>query len=529
MGKGYLAIILHAHLPFVRHPEHAYSLEENWLYEAITETYVPLLMMMDRLDEDGVDYKVTFSLTPTLASMLLDPFLCSRYIGRMERLIELAGKEVQRTRKISGMNELARMYRSRFISVLDAFSVRYRQNLIAAFRRLQDSGKVEIIASCATHGYLPLLALHPPSVRAQVCVGVAHYQEVFGRLPRGFWLPECGFSPGVDTFLNESSIGYTILETHGLVRAHPQPSFGVYAPIHSSSGVSFFARDPECSRQVWSATEGYPGDFDYREFYRDIGHELDMDYVGPYIHPDGIRVDTGIKYYRVTGRGNVKELYCPEIADRKACGHAANFMLNRVSQIEHLASVMDRKPVVVAPYDAELFGHWWYEGPIWLEHLFRKFHAEQRDKKTIRLITLSEYLDEYPESLAAQPSTSSWGNKGYHETWLNSSNDWIYRYLQKGSRRLERLVNDCRGASGLQRRAVEQAARELLLAQASDWAFMISSNTMPSYGTQRTKSHLARLHQLAGQIEAGNIDETLVATLEAQDNIFPNIDNCIFQ
>jgi 1,4-alpha-glucan branching enzyme len=334
-------------------------------------------------------------------------------------------------------------------------------------------------------------------------------------------LPECGYYPGVDALLGEYGIGYTILETHGITRATSRPRYGVYGPIRCPSGVATFGRDPESSKQVWSSTEGYPGDYDYREFYRDIAYDLDLDYMGPYIHRDGIRTDTGFKYFRITGKTDYKEVYIPESAETKAEVHAGNFMFNRENQIQYLASAMDRKPVVVAPYDAELFGHWWFEGPRWLDHLVRKISAEQ---ETFRLITLSEYLEEYPKNQTATPCCSSWGEKGFHETWLNGKNDWIYPHLHQGACLMERLARDHPRARGLRLRALKQAARELMVAQASDWAFMITRGDMAEYGTLRTKTHLCRLNKIGRQIENRRIDGHWLSLIENQNNIFPQMD-----
>lgn len=521
MKRGYLAIVLHAHLPFVRHPEYRDSLEENWIFEAITDTYIPLLFVLDGLVKDGIDFRLTLSITPTLASMLADPFLRSRYLDRLERLIDLGKKEAKRTRYRHEFNMLALMYHKRLVQVRRAFLNRYDQDLVQAFKRLQELGKLEIIASAATHGYLPLLSVNKSAVRTQIRVGIKNYQEIFGRDPKGFWLPECGYYPGVDELLGQEGIRYTILETHGITRATSRPKYGVYAPICCPSGVTAFARDPESSRQVWSSIEGYPGDYDYREFYRDIAYDLDLDYIRPYIHRDGIRVDTGFKYFRITGKTDHKEVYIPQKAEKKAKLHAENFMFNREKQIEYLASVMDRKPIVVAPYDAELFGHWWFEGPNWLDHLIRKINSGQ---KTIRLITLSEYLEECPINQVSTPSPSSWGYKGFNETWLNGTNDWIYRYLYQGAEFMERLAMNHPRAEGLTLRALNQAARELLMAQASDWAFMINSGAMAEYGTRRTKTHLSRLGRLMREIEDRKIDEGWLSIVESQDNIFPRID-----
>jgi 1,4-alpha-glucan branching enzyme len=413
------------------------------------------------------------------------------------------------------------MYYKRFLEVRKAFLYRYDRNLVQAFKRLQELGKVEIIASAATHGYLPLLSVDTAAVRSQIRIGIEYYEQVFDQRPKGFWLPECGYFPGVDEVLMQYGIRYTILETHGVTHAESRPKYGVYAPIYCPSGVAAFGRDPESSKQVWSSTEGYPGDYDYQEFYRDIAYDLNLDYLKPYIHRDGIRVDTGFKYFRITGKSDHKEVYVPECAERKAEVHAGNFVFNREKQIEYLSSVMNRKPIIVAPYDAELFGHWWFEGPSWLNYLIRKIALEQ---ETMRLITLSEYLEEYPINQVSTPSSSSWGNKGFHETWLNESNNWIYPHLHQGALSMEKLAMNHPQANGLTLRALRQAGRELLMAQASDWAFMINSGAMAEYATQRTKSHLLRLNRLVSEIEDRTIDENWLLKIESQNNIFPHID-----
>ena len=357
MAIGYLAMVLHAHLPFVRHPEHSHFLEEDWLYEAITETYIPLISIFDEMVRDGVDFRITMTLTPPLVSMLADELLQTRYLRSIDELIELSEKEVERTKLEPHFNYLAKYYLDRFKRTRSVF-MDYKGNLVTAFKKFQDLGVLEIVTCTATHGFLPLLQPQAQAVRAQVLVAADHYEKHFGRRPRGIWLAECGYFPGVDKVLREAGIKYFFTDTHGILNASPRPRFGQFAPIVCpESGVATFARDQESSRQVWSKDEGYPGDYNYREFYRDIGFDLPLDYIGEYIQATGDRKNTGIKYYKVTGKTTAlhkKELYDPHWADKKADEHAANFMWCREKQIEHLAGVMGRPPIVVSPSDAEL-------------------------------------------------------------------------------------------------------------------------------------------------------------------------------
>ncbi|MDD5614100.1 MAG: DUF1957 domain-containing protein [Candidatus Omnitrophica bacterium] len=517
--KGYLSIVLHAHLPYVRHPEYDDFIEERWLFEAITETYIPLIEMFRRLRNEGVNFRITMSITPTLANMLKDELLQDRYLKHIEKLIELAEKEVNRTQN-SPFNRLARMYCDEFKRARHVFAGEYNRNILNAFKEYQDAGFLEIITCGATHGFMPLM-IDPESVKAQVRVGVQTYQEVFGKKPSGIWLPECGYKPYDDKILKEEGIKYFLVDTHGILFAHPRPRYGVYSSYFCSSGVAVFGRDVESSKSVWSAAEGYPGDYYYREFYRDVGFDLDYEYVRPYINPDGSRGNTGIKYYRITGSTPHKEPYDIDRARDKTSEHAGNFMFNRQKQVEYLANFMDRKPIIVAPYDAELFGHWWFEGPMFLEFLIKKIHYDQSD---IKLISPVDYLKKYPRNQILKPSFSSWGWKGYSEFWLNGANDWVYRHLHKAAQRMKKLALENRGAAGLRRRALNQMARELLLAQSSDWAFIMKTATHVEYAQRRVKEHIFRFNRLYSEVVNNNIDEIYLDVLEKRDNLFANID-----
>ncbi len=523
--KGYLALVLHSHLPFVRHPEHDQFLEEDWLYEAITETYVPLINVFDGLLNDGIDFRITISLTPTLIAMLTDPLLQQRYVRHITRLIDLAEKEVARTGDQPAFNKLARMYLDLFKNALFVFQEKYARNLVIAFKKFQDAGKLEIITCAATHGFLPLMG-NRNAVRAQILVAVEQHKKHLGREPKGIWLPECGYSEGLDEILKEAGIRFFFMDSHGLFHGSPRPKYGVYAPIYCPSGVAAFGRDMESSKQVWSSVEGYPGDYHYRDFYRDVGFDLDYDYIKPYLHPDGMRVNLGIKYYRITGITDYKEPYDRARALQKAAEHAGNFMFNREKQAEWLSGILrDRKPVIVAPYDAELFGHWWFEGPDWINFLMRKIACDQ---KTIRMVTPTEYLSQNSRCQVSTPAFSSWGYKGYAEVWLDGSNDWIYRHLHQAADRMQQLATGYPNAEGLLKRALNQAARELLLAQSSDWAFILKTGSHVEYALKRTKDHVLRFSRLYDDIRGNHVDEAWLSAIEYQDNIFPDIDYQVY-
>ncbi|OHX38039.1 glycoside hydrolase [Methylomonas sp. LWB] len=523
MTKGYLAIVLHAHLPYVHHPEHASFFEENWLFEAITECYLPLLGVLERLHYDRIAYRLTLSLSPTLITMLGDALLQNRYLHYLQGRVELAEREVARTRGLPQFQALAEFYLRQYQDALYRYRERYRCELLPAFQFHHATGNLELTTTAATHGFLPLLNVSPAAVRNQIGVGLRCFESRFGFRPRGFWLPECGYYPGLEDELAAAGIDHFFVDSHALMTAANTAGLGVYAPLDCGNGVAAFGRDPASSRQVWSAEQGYPGDPDYREYYRDIGFDLPLEYVAPYILDRETRVNTGIKYYRITGQNQPKQAYQPAQAHAKARQHAADFVRRRREQIAALDGELSQAPIIVAPYDAELFGHWWYEGPLWLEQVLRL--AAESDSG-LTTAACSDYLQQPLRHGIGRPAASSWGEHGYSSYWLNESNDWIYPLLHRAAAEMEKLANDLNGLkiTPAQERALNQAARSLLLAQASDWPFIMKAGTTVDYARKRIADHLARFNYLHDAIRKNRIDERYLTALEIMDDIFPDID-----
>lgn len=524
MPAGYVALVLHAHLPFVRHPEQAEALEERWFFEAVTECYLPLLDMLERLEADGVPFRLTLSLSPTLMAMMDDPLLRSRYNTHLLRLMELADREARHLAR-SPAEPVAQMYRSLLRHRYQSYWRRYQGDLIGAFGRLQEAGYLELITCCATHGFLPLLRTQEEAVRAQVLVALEEYQRRFGRPPRGLWLPECGYYPGLDRLLRQVGVTYCFVDTHAVTHGRPLPLRGPYGPACSPAGLALFGRDPESSKQVWSAQEGYPGDPAYREFYRDIGYERDEHYLGPAL----ARSFTGLKYHRITGQTEQKDWYDPAGAQATVRRHAGHFVWCRSQQTAYLASVLppNAPPLVVSPYDAELFGHWWFEGPTFLEELARQAAFAQH---TFQFISPGDYLDAFGTGDEVEPVLSSWGQNGYCNFWLDGDNHWIYRPLHQAATRMARLADQHRGgADAMTRRSLNQAGRELLLAQASDWPFIIKAGTAVDYAKRRLTGHLHRFHRITERLAAEQTpDPAWLTAVEAMDNCFPELDYRLF-
>lgn len=520
----YMAMVLHAHLPYVRHEESRQALEERWLFEAYSETYLPLLAIWERLERKGTPFAFALTVSPTLLTLLCDREMSSRYVRHLKKTVELARRELVRTVHEPEVQRLARMYYARYVELLDRFE-RYGRNIVPQLVGLADRGHLEILTCSATHGFLPALG-NRNSQQAQIRVAVETHRRLTGRTPRGIWLAECGYVPGIESVLEEQGLQYFLVDSHAF---DPVADSSVYAPLRvGSSQVYALARDPEAARQVWSSFVGYPGDPDYREYYRDIGFDLDFETVKDFVHPDGIRVNTGIKYHRITGAGDQKELYRPEIAEQRCQEHAAHFVASRrqkLDEITHFLGNNGQPPLIVAPYDAELFGHWWFEGPQWLEQV-----ALQSAAAGVEMTTPGRYLDLYPEAKSAEMSMTSWGRGGYAEVWVNPANDWIYPHLHRIEERLIDLVRRKQrdGMDDLTAQALRQMAREVLLAESSDWAFIMTMGTTVEYAVRRTEEHLHQAALLAEAIETGSIDEAVLRALEAASPIFPDLNLDVF-
>ncbi len=519
--KGYWIPVLHSHLPFVKHPEYDYFLEEHWLFEAISETYIPLLMKMKEMVDGKIDFRLTVSITPPLLEMLSDEYLTEQYVKHLDKLIELSEKEINRLNDDRDFLPVACFYNNKLKEIKSFFIDFLNHNVLNGYRHFRDLGKIEIITCGATHSFLPLLGVNPRAVEVQIKVAVDSYNKHFGGAPEGIWLPECAYFEGLDGVLEKHGIKFFFLDSHGLMNGRPTPKYSVYAPVYTMNGVAAFGRDPESSKQVWDSSEGYPGDFNYRDFYRDVGFDLDFEYIKPYISPDGIRAFTGLKYYRITGSTDIKEPYDPAAAYKKTLEHAVHFHSERKKQMETLGTLMDRFPVVVSPYDAELFGHWWFEGPDFLYHLF----CEIDKNRFMKAITPTEYLSLHPRNQVISPGPSSWGYEGYYDVWLNSENDWIYRHLHYMADTLEGLANKHYNETDPAReRVLNQLTRELLLAQSSDWAFLMTTKTATEYSAKRTREHILNFNRLVDAFLTDTIDTTFLEWLEYKNSIFDELD-----
>ncbi|MEN3015393.1 MAG: 1,4-alpha-glucan branching protein domain-containing protein [bacterium] len=512
--KGLILFVLHSHLPLLYYPEYNESLEERWLYEAVKESYIPLLMEFEELDQKFGYVGVTISFSGSLLTMLTNDFFKERIYRHLKKVVELGEKEVVRTKNSIFHRPAEYLYR-RFSAVLKRFE-ELQGDILKGYKQLAQKGSIQIITSNLTHCISPFYFVDEENTKLleiQFYKAVSNFVDYFGFNPEGVWLPECAYTPQIDKILKKYQIKYTFLESHGIIFSRDRVRYGTFFPYLTKEGIVVFGRDLESSKQVWSAKEGYPGDFWYREFYKDIGYELDYEYIKDYIHESGIRTDTGYKYYRITGADVPlanKEIYDPELGMRKAFEHAANFIFNRERQSEYWHGVLkvDAPLSITAMYDTELFGHWWFEGTKFLRNVVELLLKEE--KYLVGVSTVSDYIkimhSKGIELDKIEPNSSTWGWKGYFEYWLNGSVDYMYRHLHTNTKTFVQILKNNRSTIENNqecRRLVEIGVSEILQAQCSDWAFIVFTGQVAKYGHQRFKEHILNIINAINQLQNG--------------------------
>lgn len=521
--KGYWMLLLHNHLPFIRHPEYEVFFEEQWLFEAMTSVYTQLLYLFQTLEKDGLDFRLTLSLSPTLMSMLQDPLLQQRYRRHIRELIAFAEKEYSNSenKPFRGAIEqsLQRFFHAR--RVFDG----YDGDLLKGFGYYMNQGKLELITCPATHAILPFYLHYPEVIRTQIRTAIRLFQRIFRRSPQGMWLPENAYHPGLDSFLLSEGINWTVVNTHAFRQGDTRSFYDIQAPVITNAGLCIFGIDDKTKGQVWSKTTGYPGDPRYKEWYRDVAWDADWDYLPEYFKIGGFRRNSGLKYYRITGKEislDRKEYYRPDWAAQAAAEHAGQFIFHRGVQANEFWQKNKRKPIYLSAYDGELFGHWWEEGPYWLELVFRKMLYDQ---STVRPITPTEYLAEQHHHQRLTPGITTWGEGDYFDTWLDTRsyqpNAWVYRHLFRLIDKMTNLAKDKENLSPVEGRALNQATREIMLAQSSDWGFLIKTRQAIRYSEIRLVRHLHWAKQLLQQVQQGAVDQETLTLLEYADNLFP--------
>jgi len=493
--------------------------EESWFFEVLSDTFLPLLEVFDRLDGDHVPFRVGLSISPIFVQMLGDETLQEKYIAYLDNQIEFGQREMERVKDKGGMFALAKHYFDRAVDRRAALTVRYEGSIFKMFDSLRRRRKIEFLATTATHAFLPFLCPYPEAVHAQLEVAISSYRHSLGFIPQGFWLPELGWEKELEPFLRLYDFDYTIADSHGFVFGNPPPSRGSFFPVKTPNGLVVLGRDFNAVADIAAMQNEGP----YQDISRDIGYELPADTLGPFLSRNGARLATGFKYWK----GEDHTLYDPLAAKAAAEEHARAFLENCNTRLSDAAKHMQGIPLSLCAFNADSFGRHWHEGPMFIEAMFRLATGYRE----LQFMTPSEYLSHQPFTSyeTSIPEFSSWGENGYAETWLDSSNDWIYRYLNRSIERMVELAERFSENNSLKERALNQAAREILLAQGSDWPALLHQQKCTEYARFQVEDALHNFTAVYEALGSGHIGAEWLTTLERQHNIFPNINYRVFR
>jgi 1,4-alpha-glucan branching enzyme len=521
-----ISIVLNAHMPFVRHVGLSQNFGEGRFFEALSGAYLPLLEVFDRLEADRIPFRLGLSLSPTLCHMLQDEGLLGRYLEYVDRQIEFGLRELDRTADNPELHGLARTFYDKAVDRRVLFTERYGRNLLGVFEHYQKKGRLEILTTAATYAFLPFYTNYPEAVQAQLEAASASYRLIFNRNPQGFWLPGLGWSAEMDPFLRLYNFSYTILEAHGLILGKPAASRGSFYPVKTPSGLFVLARDYYAHRDLAEGETAFFLDPVYRDYHEDVGYELPAEMVQPFLSSQGVRTQTGYKYWAIGAQGGKKQVYDPVKGSEKAREQARSFLDALISRLRSAGEHMEESPVSLCAWDTELLGRW-YEGPQFIEALFR----EGVKRQEMAFMNPGEYLFKQDEAdfETVVPEYSSGGKDGYAEMWIDASNDWMYRHSIRALERMiemaERFPND----SGLKERALNQAAREILLVQDSEWAKMLYRGEYVPYVRGQIEGFLRNFTTIYESLGSNYISTEWLTGLERRHNIFPAINYRIFR
>ena len=576
---GSFTFVLHSHLPYARLAGR-WPHGEEWIHEAASETYIPLLQTLYDLKEEGIKYKLTIGITPILAEQLADSLVLDHFDQYLDDKIAAAKRDIDYfSEKVSKNTDtevtieakptstsidstadahlryLAEWYKKWYESVKQAFDERFNRDIIGAFRQLQDEGYIEITTSAATHGYLPLLG-HDSSIRGQLKAGIASYKRMFGTEPTGIWLPECAYRPayvgddgkvrpGIETFLAAEKIKVFFSETHTITGGQPVgvaagdvigpygeikrryviPSSPSYiAPKRNTTTykayyVSETIKGTSSSEHSGVAVVGRNNRTGQQVWSADWGYPGDFDY-REFHKKAGT---SGLQYWRVTGAKTDlahKDYYHPEWASYKVDQHAEHFAHLVGDLLREYYNETGEQGFISSNYDTELFGHWWFEGINWLGKVLR--HLAQNPE--VELTTASEQITTHPPQEVLHIPEGSWGAGGNHFTWNNGETAWMWKPIHEAEARMEKAADQYTTSTEAEAIVLKQAARELLLLQGSDWPFLVTTGQAREYAIQRFSQHLERFTKLMDSLDKNQPNVDLADELYEMDKVFPNID-----
>lgn len=561
MFSGSYVLILHTHLPWVIH--HGTSPHGvDWLNEAVAECYIPLLNVFNELLTEGILPKVSIDISPVLCEQLEHPDFPKIFEDYCLKKIELAKRD-EKDFTSWGYHPhhiyLTKFWQQWYSERLEDFKYKYSSSIVKALKSLQDLGAIEIFTCAATHGYLPLLG-DDRSVECQIRLAVDNYKKHFGREPKGIWLPECAYRPsyvwktfipvnpyhqeklrpGLEQILAKYGLKYFVTDQNLFERSVPIGRFldlekekieifdGPYSVhfdynplrlvhVASSERVEYgtsiiFTRHQMMSMQVWSGDIGYPAEPDYLDFHKR-------------------HLDSMLRYWRVTDKKAdmlYKTLYYPEWTIKKIDLQANHFIHHLENTLNWYYNKTGYQGTLCTPFDTELFGHWWFEGPEFVRAVIKGLNFSP----WVKMATCSEEIFRVNPDIIVKLPEGSWGVNNNHDVWSNPDTYWTWEAIYNDEKRFGDIIQHIQldNVNDLLIRILKQSLRELLLLQASDWQFLIYTQSARDYAEQRFFFHHSdfnRLLDFAQKILSGEELSTeeinFIEECEKRNSLFPEL------
>ena len=516
MSKKALVINLVAHRCFIRHLEEEKLPQNELLFSAISNTYLPLLNMFANLEAEGIPFKVNMVVTPTLATMLADPVIQQQYIEWENKLISLGQAELGRYQKDSVQYKLAERYLNNEIKNLKDFQETFNQDILSKISYYADKGCIELMATAATCAFFPHYMDIPEALQAQIETGLQVHKKYFGLAPEGFWIPYMSYAPGIEHLIRPYGFSYSILDTHGILFATPKPEAGIFAPVRCRNSLAFFGRTNEDLNL-------FRGKKIYRNQDRDLGFEAERDYLENALGKTVSRFSTCYRYW--SGNTSDDAWYDIDAAMEQAEADADAFIAEKKEKLCAAEKACgDRTLSMVSCFDINIFGTLWYEGIYFLEKVFRKL-AEQDD---ITLSTCSELVDKQTNLQRVAPFPCATNGAGYGEDLIDISNAWMLRYVRKAADRMVDLTSRFTDDTGLKARTLNLAAKEVLLAMSGDWPRMLHDGEMPDYAEERFKESISAFTTVYDSLGSNSISTEWLTRIEKEHTLFPEMNYHVF-
>lgn len=522
MSKKSLVFVIPSHLGNIWHGEGDYLAQNELLFSAISETYLPLLNMFSNLEADGVPFKISMSFSPILCHLLSDPVMQAQYLTWIDNVIALGEKQLSNLSKDDACYSVVEQQLSCAKRAKYDFAETYQQDLLSKFAYYAQKGNLELLATAATNCYLPMYSDLPQAIQAQIEVGLISHRHYFNSTPDGFWLPYMGFSAGIDKIIRAYGFYYTILDAHGLLFGTPSAQKGIFSPLRScDSSLAFFACDSASSASFDDDPNSYAQKAVYRNQNRDLGFELDKQDLSEFLTKEGGRVQTGYKFWSQEGDC----VYDQEAAFKQAKIDALQFIEMKKQKLSKASELLDGEDVSsICCLNAEFFGQEWYESIVWFENVIRGI-AENED---LELEHCSKLIKEPSKLQKIRPFVSSASGSGYAEDMIDHANDWMIRYVRKAVERMIDLTERFPSDSGLKERSLNLAAKEVLLAQSGDWATMIKDQIFDEYATNRFTESINAFTTVYESLGSNSISTEWLTGMERKHTVFPWINYRVF-